>query len=365
VIRPGKTFAALLLTGLLLQSCEDSGPVYHTDTAPQRLSEWGLFDLNQEHLAPHQDTAVFVPANTLFTDYAHKLRGAWIPPGQRISVTAGSLDYPEGTILSKTFYYPTTDTGEFQLAPDTGATAGLSLQRHRLIETRLLVRREQGWDPLVYVWNDEQTEAFRRVAGASLPATLVSDSGGQAFTYFVPNENQCAGCHVKEHPDGGLQPLGAVSHQLATLTSTADGLTALQQWQARGWLNELPDTLPVPRWQDASANLDKRARAYLDMNCGHCHNPRGPADTSALLLDGFAREGVDLGICKGPVAAGGGTGNRRYGITPGAPEDSILLYRLQSTAPDEMMPELGRSLMHAEGVGLIRAWIAALPGRCG
>jgi hypothetical protein len=28
------------------------------------------------------------------------------------------------------------------------------------------------------------------------------------------------------------------------------------------------------------------------------------------------------------------------------------------------MPELGRSLVHAEGVSLIRGWIAALSGGC-
>jgi hypothetical protein len=29
-----------------------------------------------------------------------------------------------------------------------------------------------------------------------------------------------------------------------------------------------------------------------------------------------------------------------------------------------MMPELGRSLVHAEGLALIRAWIAEMPGQC-
>jgi hypothetical protein len=29
-----------------------------------------------------------------------------------------------------------------------------------------------------------------------------------------------------------------------------------------------------------------------------------------------------------------------------------------------MMPELGRNTVHEEGVKLIRAWIAAMPGSC-
>ncbi|MEX2469573.1 MAG: hypothetical protein WD396_07445, partial [Pseudohongiellaceae bacterium] len=61
---------------------------------------------------------------------------------------------------------------------------------------------------------------------------------------------------------------------------------------------------------------------------------------------------------------GGGAGALRYSIVPGAPEQSILLYRMRSTEPDEMMPELGRSLVHREGVDLISHWIAGLRGTC-
>jgi hypothetical protein len=64
------------------------------------------------------------------------------------------------------------------------------------------------------------------------------------------------------------------------------------------------------------------------------------------------------------VAAGGGAGDLLYGIVPGIPEESILIYRMNTTAPDEMMPELGRSLIHNEGVELIHSWISQLPGNC-
>jgi len=30
-----------------------------------------------------------------------------------------------------------------------------------------------------------------------------------------------------------------------------------------------------------------------------------------------------------------------------------------------MMPELGRSLVHEEGLKLIRDWISSIPGQCG
>src|SRR3546814_10895541 len=79
--------------------------------------------------------------------------------------------------------------------------------------------------------------------------------------------------------------------------------------------------LGVPRnadWRDAAhASLDGRARAYLDINCGHCHNEKGPADTSGLWLDVGDHPPRHLGLCKPSIAAGQGTGGHRFGIVPG------------------------------------------------
>jgi len=110
--------------------------------------------------------------------------------------------------------------------------------------------------------------------------------------------------------------------------------------------------------------LEQRARAYLDINCAHCHNPDGPGNTSGLDLRAFQNDMVALGECKTPVAAGRGSGNLRFAILPGRPEESILVHRLGSTEPKVMMPELGRSAVHREGLELIRSWIAAMKGSC-
>jgi len=60
------------------------------------------------------------------------------------------------------------------------------------------------------------------------------------------------------------------------------------------------------------------------------------------------------------VAAGRGSGDRKYGIVPGKPNESILVYRMESDDPGIRMPELGRQLEHIEGVDLIKAWIKAM-----
>jgi hypothetical protein len=118
-------------------------------------------------------------------------------------------------------------------------------------------------------------------------------------------------------------------------------------------------------WQPGAVDdLDRRARSYLDVNCGHCHNPRGAADTSGLFLNMAETSSRRLGLCKPPIAAGRGTGGRHSAIVPGQPDASIMIYRVGSADPGVMMPELGRTTVHDAGVALLRAWIAALPGSC-
>ena len=117
-------------------------------------------------------------------------------------------------------------------------------------------------------------------------------------------------------------------------------------------------------WKDVALPINDRARAYLDINCSHCHNRDGAADTSGLYLTQDIALGEASGRCKLPIAAGGGTGNLPFDIVPGHPDDSVLVYRLGSTDPGAMMPELGRSLRHDEGVALVREWIQNMDGSC-
>jgi hypothetical protein len=49
----------------------------------------------------------------------------------------------------------------------------------------------------------------------------------------------------------------------------------------------------------------------------------------------------NLGICKAPVAAGIGTGNRMWDIVPGNHNASILSYRMESVEAGVKMPEVG------------------------
>ncbi|MDP6946895.1 MAG: hypothetical protein QF464_22285, partial [Myxococcota bacterium] len=109
------------------------------------------------------------------------------------------------------------------------------------------------------------------------------------------------------------------------------------------------------------APLEERARSYLDANCGHCHQPGGNGGASGLVLLASEREPVKNGICKAPVAAGPGSGERHFDIVPGVPDESILMLRMESTDPEVKMPEIPNRLPHEPGIALIRAWIQSLP----
>ena len=367
----------------LLASCaRTSAPApvhFHAEGLPKLLSDWNVVYVADGKLRLNARVEPYDLDSSLFTDYAHKLRTVWMPEGKAAHYSAGeAFDFPVGTILSKTFYYPLPESGRGQgetvlRSDDTGPDlrgGGLALERVRLVETRLLVRRESGWIALPYVWNAQQTEATLKRGGELVPLTLVAADGSrEQADYEVPDQNQCGGCHGDDMKSKAMHPLGPKARHLNRDFAYAQGSeNQLARWTQAGYLVGAPTPAAAPRnsdWRDRSQPLDARARAYLDINCGHCHSPKGPGNTSGLWLDAATRDPLHLGLCKLPIAAGMGTGDRRSDIVPGQPDASIMPYRMASTDPSVMMPELGRSVAHDEGVQLIRDWIAAMHGNCG
>ena len=361
---------SLLLAGLLLLAACGSrdGVTFYPDDNPQKLSDWGMLVQAGGRVRPAAGSFAYTLKTPLFSDYAGKLRTVWVPKGETAKYTAaGPLDFPVGTIISKTFFYrksgKSLGRGDTYFTPSSAAE--LDLSGVRMIETRLLVRRKSGWVGLPYVWNAEQTEATLQRTGAIEEITL-DDIAPEpvAVTYQVPNANQCAQCHETNHTTKVMQPIGPTAAHLNHI-GFGGAPAQLQRMVGLRMLDRAPADAPVSvDWRDASAPIDARARSYLDINCAHCHNSKGAADTSGLSLAFAETDPPRWGVCKTPVAAGQGSGDRIYDIVPGKPDASILLYRMESTDPAKMMPELGRSVAHREGVALVRQWIAAMPGAC-
>lgn len=334
---------------LMEQGCKNkTKPVSQGDFQfKEQLSDYGFFKGKLKDLNPADGIFNYELSTPLFTDYAVKDRFIVLPAGKSIKYTEnGALDFPDSSIIIKNFAY--TNVAHQKV----------------MIETRLLVKdpKDKKWKVMNYLWNKEQTEAVKHITGARVPITLLDEEGKKYFTnYQVPNTNDCKRCHIK---DGNLIPIGPKARNL-NFTLTGQTVNQLSQWVAKGKLSGLPELSKVhqlPVWTDKKHySLEQRARAYLDVNCAHCHTKGGDAYNTGLFLDYQETNADHLGMRKAPVSAGGGAGGMDYDVVPGNPDQSILLYRMNSTEPGTAMPELARTIIHKEGVALIREWIKSLP----
>ena len=370
------------------------------------LADYHLFaDPTDPRSTPNGGGVPFVLNSKLFSDYAVKYRVAYLPPGEPAlyrDLAQGenaTFHFPVGTVLAKTFAFRDGDD-------------------ERVVETRLLIKRqddgEPAWIGLPYLWEtDAEGKPVARLAsgGAVTAASwdyVDADSGrrlaGSTDRYGVPHINQCITCHGNSDLEAGAPPVGPKPRNLNRLyvaesdilgSSGQSGFPAvnqLQDWRDRGLLSGGPADLGIdpatgiataversPRWNvpgdsgfaaDSHEDVEARVRAYLEVNCQHCHNVRGAASNTGLFLrrDTEIAKGADgargasAGICKTPTAAGGGTGGRLYSIAPGDVSDSIMPFRMESNDTQARMPPLARSVAHDEAVDLLEEWIAGMDG---
>jgi uncharacterized repeat protein (TIGR03806 family) len=337
--------SAIVMVNLALMPAFDK-PVFERK---EKLSEYKFFTGKLADLRPAATVTPYDINSVLFSNYAEKLRFVKLPGGSKARYTkTGVLNLPAGTVIIKNFYYE----NDFR-KPGKG---------RRILETRLLVHEANGWNAYPYIWNDEQTEAFYDVAGDLKKVSYINVNGRRVnIDYIIPNKNQCKGCHIRNDK---IQPIGLTAIQLNREYFYAMGTqNQLSYWQQHGLLDGLPALTTIekmPGIDDRSASVELKARAYLDVNCGTCHHPQGPANTSGLFLNYAQDPTVELGIMKSPVAAGRGAGKNSFDIVPGKPHKSILTFRMQTNDPGIAMPELGREQVHKEGVKLIKEWIKSM-----
>jgi uncharacterized repeat protein (TIGR03806 family) len=372
-----KAFVALSFC--LLLGCSRQTPpvvVFPAHRTPDQLSAWGVVLSDGDYFELNENVLPYDLNTPLFTDYALKMRTVWVPDGKVAFYDASNeFNFPVGTIISKTFHYEKAtswseaDHKVVRSERESGldGKGQLDLDNYTLIETRLLVRYEDGWRAYPYVWNAAQNEAWLEIAGDVRNLSLVDESGSLDFLYVVPDSNQCRGCHAPNHTDADIRPIGPKARHLNRLYNYGEiEANQIEHWETIGVLRGVGVPIPTSAlWANpGKATVEERARAYLDINCGHCHNSAGAADTSGLHLNIEAPLDRNFGVCKSPTAVGQGSGDRLYDIYPGKPEESILIYRMDHTGPAIAMPELGRSTVHAEGVLIVSEWIAGLEGGC-
>ena len=328
------------------------GPVTVDLTAkkpPKLISEFNLFKDNAKQI-PNDGVVPYDLNSPLFSDYASKYRFVWMPEGTSAKYDEQeAFSFPVGTIIVKTFSFP-----HDMRDPSKG---------EHIVETRLLIHKPEGWIGLPYVWKPDMSDAELKIAGKQVDVKWIHTDGSERSNrYIVPNTNQCMSCHENAKT---LQPIGPKARHLNKSYQYAEGEeNQLTHWAKIGYLTGVPAPESAPKaavWDHPeTGTLDARARAWLDINCAHCHNPKGAASPSGLDLTILQNDPFKLGVMKPPVAAGRAAVDRLYSIVPGKPDASILVYRLETTDPGIMMPQLPRKLVDEEGVALIREWIAGM-----
>jgi uncharacterized repeat protein (TIGR03806 family) len=357
------TFALLL--SLLFACKRDEDPVPTTgasggSTSPvsfdlaqvpyDSLSEYGFFEGAIADQTPAAGVLPFSPINSLFSDYAHKTRFVWMPDGAGATheSDSSSLLFPNGAVLIKTFHYE-------HVEPD---------DQRRILETRLLFKRNDSWEFATYVWNAEQTEAVLDMSGHNVPISFTDDSGTpRDVIYRIPTETECLTCHRKANTG---TPIGVKPQNLNSTIDYPDGpMNQLDRWISMGYLTGgLPSSInTVADWKDGTRTLEERVRGYVDINCAHCHTDGRYCDYRPMR---FGWEETDdpamLGVCVEPHQPL--LSIHSHIVKPGNLEKSLLYYRVNSDLDGIRMPLLGRSVIHEEGRQLIEQWINSLTQPC-
>lgn len=363
-VPPGAARALRLAAALvLLAACGGSKstasctPRVPTDgTVPGTLAEWCQVAIQQGEVAAlASDVVPFDLTTPLYSDGAIKRRTVRLPPGTSATYDdAAAFEFPDGTVFTKSFGFRAD-------ARDT------SLPIH-WIETRVVWRAQGGWNFMAYRWNDAGTEAVAEPGGEVVSVSYVDvDGATQDAHYLVPSELQCEQCHSES---GAVAPIGPKARLLNKDYPYASGTeNQIAHWSRLAMLSGAPDPAAAPKLPAAAdpdaGTVEQRARAYLEANCGFCHNPEGNARISGLFLRASVTDSIQYGVCKRPVAAGPGAGGRPYDIVPGAPDQSVIPYRMASTSPAVAMPQLGRSVADTHGLALVNQWITEMtPAGC-
>lgn len=327
-----------------------------------KLSDYHFFIGDLKKQIPSMNVLPYLPASTLFTDYAHKKRFVWLPPGTKGTYVADDkiFDLPVGAALIKTFYYDNVQP----------------LNNTRIIETRIMIRKASGWMFADYVWNEDQTEAYYDLAGSYTNVSWKEDNNViKSANYRIPNEVQCVICHKSKEIVNNQQvdtyiPIGIKPQNLNfEYNYGTQNKNQLAKWIEKGYLENF--NFPTVQnstinYKDTSQSLDLRVRSYFDINCSHCHGSDRHCDYRPMRF-AFKETGLpngqgltNMGVCVDTQDMQDFPAAMSKIVKPGSVGRSMLYYRMNTDNEAYRMPLHGRTMIDEEGVSLITAWINAL-----
>jgi uncharacterized repeat protein (TIGR03806 family) len=312
------------------------------------LSQYKFFTGEMKNMEPAYKVIPYDLNSTLFTDYAHKKRFVWMPENTSATYNgdANVLDFPNGTVLIKNFYYDNVQPSNTR----------------KIIETRLMIMKDGHWVFANYLWNDAQTEATLDMAGKNIELAWTENGMPINTTYRIPSANECFTCHkAGENPTAiGPKPQN-INKAYAYSTGS---MNQLSRWIQEGYLNTAPQNISsTVNWTDTSKSLEMRVRSYLDINCAHCHTEGAHCDYRPIRL-AFTETAnpENLGVCVNPhefLAPG-----QQFIIERGSAQRSVMYYRMNSTDEAERMPLMGRTVNHTEALQMMQEWISGLGEPC-
>lgn len=246
-------------------SCQDDGLLEpnNNTTFYQKLSEYNIYLGTLSDLSPASSYHLYELGSELFSDYAEKQRLIYLPPNTQMKkIDDGLPDFPDGCIIVKTFYY-------YKDKRDRS-------KGREIVETRLLIKENGQWNVGTYLWNDTQTDAQLVTAGFNRMVNFIDQEGKpQVVAYQLPSNRACASCH---NVNEVLSPIGPKLRNMNIPVAHAPfGSNQLSYFQGLALL-EIFDVNTVgtlPDYKDSNLTLEQRARAYMDINCAHCHDPKG------------------------------------------------------------------------------------------
>ncbi len=313
---------------------------------PARLSQTGLFTSVAEHTPASGVTPYSINAEP-WADYAVAERFVAVPGDGQIQPHGATWTFAKDSVLAKTL----------SLEMEHGNPSS-----RRRIETQILHFDGLEWQPYTYRWNEDQTDAVLvGSAGAEAVFEVVdphSPEGRRRQTWRYASRAECQRCHNK----WSGPPLGFHASQLDKEHGYGDAVASQLDALAQMRLFAKP-VLPAQRRpladpHNKAANLDDRARAYLHVNCSHCHRMHaGGAVLSKMTYDLPLEETNMLGAR--PTQGTFGIHSAAV-IAPGDPFRSVLWYRMAKLGNGHM-PHLGSTEIDREGLELIYAWIRQLP----
>jgi uncharacterized repeat protein (TIGR03806 family) len=325
-----------------------------------KLSDYRFFEGALKNQAPSYGVLPYEPASSLFTDYAHKKRFVYLPKNTRGTFNGDDqvIELPVGAALIKTFYYDNI----LNFAAADG---------RRIIETRIMIRKADGWIFADYVWNSDQTEAYLDLAGSNTDVVFNENGEVKSTSYRIPSEVQCAVCHKSSQLVNGVPqvkhiPIGIKPQNLNTSYNYgAQTKNQLDKWIEQGFLEpmSLPSSLRTTvDYLDASKPLELRVRSYFDINCAHCHTQDRHCDYRPLRLafSDTHNNRTNMGVCVDTEDMQGFPPALSKLITPGQINRSMLFHRLNTTDETYRMPLHGRTLLDEQALEMIAQWITSL-----